>query len=73
MPATATRAIPDASTNPTISVKQAAAILGISVRHAYVAIQRGEIPSIRISTKIVIPTARFLAQYQLEPTAPVSV
>lgn len=57
------RAIPDAAAEPTIPVKRAAAILGISPRHAYAAVERGEIPSIRVGRKIVIPTARFLSRY----------
>lgn len=57
------RSVPDAAAEPTIPVKRAAAVLGISVRHAYAAIERGEIPSIRVGRAIVVPTARFLAKY----------
>lgn len=60
---TTTRRIPDAATEPTISVKRAASVLGISVRHAYAAAERGEIPSIRVGRSIVVPTARFLETY----------
>ncbi len=62
---TTTRAIPDPAAEPTISVKRAAAILGISVRHAYVAVERDEIPSIQVGQRIVIPTIRFLTKYGL--------
>lgn len=65
MQSTAERAIPDPSAEPTIPVKRAAGILGISVRHAYSAVERDEIPSIKVGRKIVIPTARFLAKYDL--------
>lgn len=58
-----TRTVPDAAAEPTISAKRAAAILGISIRHAYAAIERGDIPSIRVGRKVVVPTARFLAKY----------
>lgn len=61
------RTIPDPSADPTIKVKRAAAILGISLRHAYTAIESGEIPSIRVGRAIVVPTARFLAKYDLVP------
>lgn len=64
---TTPRTIPDATAEPTIDVKRAAGILGISVRHAYAAIERDEIPAIRVGQRIVIPTARFLAKYGLEP------
>lgn len=60
---TAARTLPDPAVEPTISVRRAAAILGISVRHGYVAIKSGDIPSIRVCQRIVVPTARFLAQY----------
>ncbi|WP_200214955.1 helix-turn-helix domain-containing protein [Micromonospora coerulea] len=63
MPTTAVRAVPDATAEPTITAKRVAAILGISIRHAYAAIERGDIPSIRVGRKVVVPTARFLAQY----------
>lgn len=71
VPTTAVRTVPDAAAEPTISAKRAAAILGISIRHAYVAIERGDIPSIRVGRKVVVPTARFLAKYsELIPETP---
>lgn len=65
MQSTVARTIPDPNAEPTIPVKRAAVILGISVRHAYSAVERDEIPSIKVGRKIVIPTARFLAKYDL--------
>lgn len=65
MQTTAARTIPDPSTEPTIPVKRAASILGISIRHTYAAVERDEIPSIKVGQRIVIPTARFLAKYNL--------
>lgn len=59
------RALPDPATEPTIDVPRAAAIVGISRRHAYAAVERGELPSIRIGGRIVIPTARFLREIGL--------
>jgi len=59
------RALPDPRTEPTLSIPRAAAILGISRRHAYTAVERGEIPSIAVGQRKLIPTARFLEQYQL--------
>ena len=47
-----------------ISPKQAGHLLGIGKNALYQALQRGEIPSLRIGSKIVIPTEallRFLA------------
>lgn len=63
MSTVATRAIPDPSAEPTIPVKRAAAILGVSIRTVYNATVRGEIPAITVGKRVVIPTASFLAKY----------
>ncbi len=44
-------------TKKTISVEEAAALLGISRNTAYEAVRRGEIPSIRIGKRFLIPAA----------------
>ena len=44
----------------TITVGEAARYLGIGRNSAYEAVRRGEIPSIRIGRRIVIPRHRFL-------------
>lgn len=46
---------PERPTSSTLSVADAARILGISRNHAYKAVARGEIPSIRIGGKILVP------------------
>ncbi len=43
----------------TISVDEAAARLGISRGLAYESVHRGEIPSIRLGRKILVPRQRF--------------
>ncbi len=53
--------LPDPRSKPTISVDEAGEILGISRGLAYRGVQRGEIPSIRIGGRIVVPTAALLA------------
>ena len=65
------RALPDPTAEPTITVPRAAAILGISRRAAYAAVERSEIPSIAVGSRIVVPTARFLMKYgfDVRPTA----
>lgn len=45
----------------TYSVIETAKILGISKTHAYEAAQRGEIPSIKIGTRRVVPKAALQA------------
>lgn len=66
------RALPDPLAEPTLAVKRGAAIAGISLRGMYAAIERGDVPSIRIGQRIVIPTARFLAQLGLDEQAKAS-
>jgi excisionase family DNA binding protein len=41
----------------TLSVEEAAALLGISRAFAYEAVNRGEIPSIRIGRRVLVPKA----------------
>ena len=65
----ADRRLPDPNAEPTITVARAATILGISVRHAYAAVEREEIPAIKVGRRIAIPTARFLARCQLSDAA----
>ncbi len=45
---------------PTISVEQAAAVLGISRRSAYRAAAIGELPTLRLGRRLLVPTARLL-------------
>ncbi len=46
---------------PTISVEQAAAVLGISRRSAYRAAAAGELPTLRLGRRLLVPTPRLLA------------
>ena len=47
----------DPAINPTLSITQAAAVLNITPPTAYAAAARGEIPTIRIGTRILVQTA----------------
>lgn len=54
----------------TLTVEEAATLLGISRAFAYDAVTRGEIPSIRIGRRILVPKAalqRFLQEGPLNP------
>jgi excisionase family DNA binding protein len=51
---------------PTITVERAAEMLGVSRQSAYTAVKRGEIPSISVGRRKVIPTAAFLKLLGLE-------
>lgn len=46
---------------PTVSVEEAAVILGVSRGSAYAAIRSGTIPSLRIGRRVLVPTARLAA------------
>lgn len=52
-----TTGFPDPKQQPTMTVTEAAGWLGMSRASAYAAVQRGEIPNIRIGSRILIPTA----------------
>jgi excisionase family DNA binding protein len=39
----------------TVSVEEAAELLGISRGHAYALVNRGEIPSLRLGRRVVVP------------------
>lgn len=53
-------ALPDPETEPTVSVERAGQVIGISRGSAYEGVRRGEIPSIRIGHRVLIPTAALL-------------
>jgi len=55
---------------PTLTVDQAAEVLGISRSSVYRAANTSEIPTIRIGRRILIPTARLRALLQI-PTGQV--
>lgn len=42
---------------PSMSVQEASSLLGISVRSAYDAARSGQIPTIRLGKRLVVPTA----------------
>jgi excisionase family DNA binding protein len=44
----------------------AAGVLGVERTHAYVLAKRGEIPTIRLGRRVVVPTAKLLALLGVE-------
>jgi excisionase family DNA binding protein len=46
---------------PTLTVEQAATLLGISRGLAYEAARRGELPTIRLGRRLLVPRAKLLA------------
>lgn len=62
--------IPDLATMPaTMTIPEAAELLGISRSAAYRAVTRGEIPTIRIGRRLLVPTAKLYAMLGLLPGA----
>jgi excisionase family DNA binding protein len=49
--------IPTPDQQPTVSVEFAGSALGISRGSAYEAARRGEIPTIKLGRRVVVPTA----------------
>lgn len=45
---------------PTVTVEEAADLIGLSRTGAYAAVRNGQLPSIRVGRRIVVPTARLL-------------
>lgn len=68
--ATAAGAVAPAEDRLVFTVEEAAQLLGISRSFAYEAVQRGDIPSMRIGRRILVPKAalqRFLEQTDAGP------
>lgn len=52
---------------PTISVEDASELLGISVRSAYKAARTGELPTLRLGRRVLVPTPKLLEMLGLPP------
>lgn len=58
---------------PTMTVEQAGELLGLSRSSAYRGAARGEIPTIRVGRRLLVPTAKLLDMLGLEtPTTDVA-
>ncbi len=57
---TAHTRIPDPRDTPTLSVPEAGLILGLSRPAAYAAAKRGEIPTLQLGRRRIVPTASLL-------------
>lgn len=51
---------------PTLTVEQAGEMLGISRQSAYAAVRKGEIPSLAVGRRRVVPTAALLKLLGIE-------
>jgi excisionase family DNA binding protein len=62
------RTMPDPEQTPTVTVTEAARILGISRNTAYRAVEAGTLPALRYGHKLLVPTARLRALVGLDPS-----
>ena len=53
----------------TLTIEQTAQLLGISRSAAYRAAAAGQIPTVRIGRRLLVPTARLLEMLGFEPPA----
>ncbi|GAA2621972.1 helix-turn-helix domain-containing protein [Actinomadura fulvescens] len=59
--------IPDLQKRPTLTVPEAGRVLGLSRAAAYEAAKRGDLPTLRIGRRMVVPTAHLLGMLGLIP------
>ena len=59
----------DPRTHPTTSIEDTARVLGVAKSSAYVAVANGEIPSIRVGRRLLVPTAALRRMLQLADAA----
>lgn len=52
--------LPDPSVRPTLTVQEVADLLRIGRSSAYAAVRSGEIPSMRVGHRLLVPTAALL-------------
>jgi hypothetical protein len=55
---------------PTLSVTSAGEFLGMSPSAAYRAVERGELPTIRLAGRLRVPTPKLLRLLGYEPSLP---
>jgi len=65
-----TTALPDPNLRPTLSVEEAGELLGVGRSLAYQKAASGELPSIRLGRRLVVPTAAILRLLGREVEAP---
>jgi excisionase family DNA binding protein len=65
-----TARVPDPVEQPVMTVDEVAELLSISRASAYEGVKTGEIPSIRIGRRIVVPTAAVRRMLRLDSGGP---
>lgn len=59
--------LPTPEEQPTLTVDEARPFYGLSRGAMFAAVKRGEIPSIRVGRRILLPTAAVRRQLQVDP------
>lgn len=59
--------LPDPQVQPTVTIDETADVLKIGRASAYAAAKRGEIPTIKIGRRLLVPTAALLRLLDGEP------
>jgi excisionase family DNA binding protein len=62
--------IPNPEQRPTLTVPEAGKLLGLSRPSAYEAAARGEIPTLRIGRRLLVPTASLLRMLGIGESGP---
>lgn len=65
----ANHSLPDPSTRPTLTVDEAATFLGVSRCTAYLAANAGQLPTLRIGRRLLVPTAALMHMLHLDGQA----
>jgi hypothetical protein len=64
--------VPQAEDQPWMPVEEAGAALGLGRSSSYEAARRGDLPTLRIGRRLVVPTAALRRLLQLDVSAPAS-
>ena len=62
--------VPDPATTPTMTVEETATVFGISRSTAYEAARAGEIRTIRVGRRLLVPTAWVRRTLEIDAPAP---
>ncbi len=62
--------VPAPTVRPTLTVTEVAEILGICRTSAYEAVRNGQIPSLRIGNRLLVPTAALRRQLGIDHVEP---
>jgi len=62
----------DPTVRPTLTVDEAAIVLGIARSSAFAAVRAGQIPSVRVGRRVLVPTASLRRLLKLDEIASAS-